>query len=71
MRCFVREINGNFHAAFDWAGVSYTHSLRTKNQQEAEVRLGPIRDMLTAWSRARCRCRPVPTSRLSSCRADN
>jgi hypothetical protein len=46
MRCFVRHVNGNYHAAFDWSGVSYTHSLRTRNDREAEVRLGPIRDTL-------------------------
>jgi len=46
MRCFTREVRGNWHAAFDWAGVSYTHSLRTKDEREAEVRIGPIRDTL-------------------------
>jgi hypothetical protein len=46
MRCFIRQINGNWHASFDWAGVSYTHSLRTKEASEAEVRIGPIRDTL-------------------------
>jgi integrase len=46
MRCFIRKVGAHFHAAFDWAGVSYTHSLRTKDEKEAEVRLGPIRDTL-------------------------
>jgi integrase len=46
MRCFVRQIGNSYHAAFDWAGVSYTHSLRTKDEQEADVRIGPIRDTL-------------------------
>ena len=46
MRCFTREVRGNWHAAFDYAGVSYTHSLRTKSEREAEVRIGPIRDTL-------------------------
>jgi integrase len=46
MRCFVRRIGNSYHAAFDWAGVSYTHSLRTKDEQEAEVRIGPIRDTI-------------------------
>jgi integrase len=39
-------VKGNWHAAFDYGGVSYTHSLRTKDEKEAEVRLGPIRDTL-------------------------
>jgi integrase len=46
MRCFVRKVGAHFHAAFDWGGVSYTHSLRTKDEREAEVRLAPIRDTL-------------------------
>jgi hypothetical protein len=46
MRCFVRKVGDRFHAAFDWGGVSYTHSLRTKDEQEAEVRIAPIRDTL-------------------------
>jgi len=46
MRCFVRKIGNGYHAAFDWSGVSYTHSLRTQDEKEAEVRLGPIRDTL-------------------------
>jgi hypothetical protein len=46
MRCFVRQIGSSYHAAFDWSGVSYTHSLRTKNERKAEVRLGSIRDTL-------------------------
>lgn len=46
MRCFIRQVGKNWHAAFDFAGVSYTHSLRTKDEKEAEVRLGPIRDTL-------------------------
>ncbi len=46
MRCFLRQVKGNWHAGFDFAGVSYTHSLRTQDQQEAEVRIGPIRDTL-------------------------
>ena len=46
MRCFVRKIGNSYHAAFDWAGVSYTHSLHTRNEREAEVRIGPIRDTL-------------------------
>jgi integrase len=46
MRCFVRKIGTSYHAAFDWADVSYTHSLHTKNEREAEVRIGPIRDTL-------------------------
>ena len=46
MECRLREIKGNWHAAFKHDGVEYTHSLRTKSEQEAEVRLGPIRDTL-------------------------
>ncbi len=46
MRCFLRQVKGNWHAAFDFGGVSYTHSLRTKSDREAEVRIGPIRDTL-------------------------
>jgi integrase len=46
MRCFIRQVKGNWHAAFDYGGVSYTHSLRTKNEREAEVRISPIRDTL-------------------------
>ncbi len=46
MRCFLRQVNENWHAAFDFGDVSYTHSLRTLDQQEAEVRIGPIRDTL-------------------------
>jgi hypothetical protein len=48
MRCFVRKIGNSYHyhAAFDWAGVSYTHSLHTRNEREAEVRIEPIRDTL-------------------------
>ena len=46
MRCFVRKVRKGYHAAFDWAGVSYTHSLRTQDEREAEVRIGPIRDTL-------------------------
>ena len=46
MRCFLRQVKGNWHAAFDFGGVSYTHSLRTMDEREAEVRLGPIRDTL-------------------------
>jgi integrase len=46
MRCFIRKVRGNWHASFDWAGVSYTHSLRTKDEREANVRIGPIRDTL-------------------------
>jgi len=46
MRCFVRQVKGNWHAAFDHAGVSYTQSLRTKSEQEADVRVGVIRDSL-------------------------
>jgi hypothetical protein len=41
MRCFVRKIGNSYHAAFDWASVSFTHSLHTKNEREAEVRIGP------------------------------
>ena len=41
-----RRVKENWHAAFDFGGVSYTHSLRTQDQQEAEVRIGPIRDTL-------------------------
>ena len=39
MRCFVRKIGSTCHASFDWAGVSYTHSLRTKDEKAAEVRI--------------------------------
>jgi integrase len=46
LKCFTRKIRGNWHAAFDFGGVSYTHSLRTRDEREAEVRLGPIRDTL-------------------------
>jgi integrase len=46
VRCFIRQVGGNWHASFDYAGKSYTHSLRTKDEGEAEVRLGPIRDTL-------------------------
>ncbi len=46
MRCFLRRVKENWHAAFDFGSVSYTHSLRTQDQLEAEVRLGPIRDTL-------------------------
>src|SRR5271157_2711065 len=46
MRCFLRQVKGNWHAAFDFGGVSYTQSLRTKNEREAEVRIGPIKDTL-------------------------
>lgn len=46
MRCFIRQVGKNWHAAFDFAGVSYTHSLRTKSEKEAEVRIGVIRDTL-------------------------
>jgi len=46
MRCFVRKVGKSYHAAFDWAGVSYTHSLRTQDESTAEVRIGPIRDTL-------------------------
>src|SRR5271157_4927072 len=46
MRCFIRKVGKSYHAAFDWAGVSYTHSLRTRNEREAEVRIGSIRDTL-------------------------
>jgi hypothetical protein len=44
MRCFVRKVGKGYHAAFDWAGVSYTRSLRTQNERGADVRLGSIRD---------------------------
>lgn len=46
MRCFIRSINGNWHAAFGYGGIDYTHALRTKDEKEAEVRIGPIRDTL-------------------------
>ncbi len=46
MRCFLREIKKNWHASFDFGGVSYTHSLRTRDEKEAERRIGPIRDVL-------------------------
>jgi len=46
MRCFVRKIGKSHHAAFDFGGVSYTYSLRTHDEREAEVRIGPIRDTL-------------------------
>lgn len=46
MRRFVRQVKGNWRAAFDYGGVSYTHSLRTRSEREAEVRLGPIKDTL-------------------------
>jgi len=46
MRCFLRQVKGNWHAAFDFGGVSYTQSLRTKNEREAEIRIGPIKDTL-------------------------
>jgi len=46
MRCFIRTIKGNHHAAFDFAGVSYTHALRTKDGREAEIRVSAIRDTL-------------------------
>jgi len=46
MRCFLRQVKDNWHAAFDFGGVSYTQSLRTKNEVEAEVRIGPIKDTL-------------------------
>lgn len=46
MRCFVRQIRNCYHAVFEWSGLSYTHSLSTKDKQEADVRLGPIRDTL-------------------------
>src|SRR4051812_571829 len=46
MRCFLRQVNGNYHASFNWAGASYTQSLRTKDEQEAEARICQIRDTL-------------------------
>lgn len=46
MRCFIRQVGSNWHASFDYGGKSYTHSLRTKDEGEAEVRIGPIRDTL-------------------------
>lgn len=45
-RCFLRQVKDNWHAAFDFGGVSYIQSLRTKNEREAEVRIGPIKDTL-------------------------
>ncbi len=46
MECRLRKIKGNWHAAFKYGGHEFTHSLRTKNEKEAEVRLGLIRDTL-------------------------
>jgi integrase len=46
MYCFLRQVKGNWHAEFKFAGVRYTHSLKTKIESEAETRLGPIRDTL-------------------------
>jgi site-specific recombinase XerD len=46
MRCFIRQVKGNWHASFDYGGVSYTHSLRTKDEQDAHRRIGVIRDTL-------------------------
>jgi hypothetical protein len=55
MRRFVRKIGNGYHAAFDWAGVSYSHSLRTQDETEAEVRIGPIRgqDLARGWHAAK------------------
>ena len=43
MRCFLGQVGKNWHAAFDWAGVSYTHSLRTKDEREVSCppKVGP------------------------------
>ena len=46
MDCRIRSVKGNWHAAFKHGGVEYTHSLRTRSESEAEVRLGVIRDTL-------------------------
>ncbi len=50
MRCFLRRVKSKkgdwWHVAFDFGGVSYTQSLRTKNEREAEIRIGPIKDTL-------------------------
>lgn len=46
MKCFLRAVKGNFHVGFEVAGRQYTASLRTKSRREAEVRIGPIRDVL-------------------------
>src|SRR5262245_66630920 len=46
VRCFIRKIRKTYHAAFSWAGISYTQSLQTEDEAEAEIRLGPIRDTL-------------------------
>jgi len=46
MRCHLREIKGNWHASFDFAGTPYTASLKTKIKGEAEARIGLIRNTL-------------------------
>lgn len=46
MRCHLREIKGNWHASFDFAGTAYTASLKTKVEREAKARIGLIRNTL-------------------------
>ncbi len=50
MRCFLRRVkskNGDWwHVAFDYGRKSYTHTLRTQDEKEAEIRIGPIKETL-------------------------
>ena len=46
MECRFRIVGKTFHVAFGTGGLEMTHSLRTKNKKEAEVRMGVIRDTL-------------------------
>ena len=46
MECRLRIVGKNYHVAFRVGLAEMTHSLRTKNKKEAEVRVGVIRDTL-------------------------
>jgi len=46
MQCYLRNLRGSWYAVFECGGSRFTASLRTKDEIEAQVRLGPIRDRI-------------------------
>ena len=54
---FSQAVEGhNWHAAFDFGGVSYTHSLRTRTSERPDCDSARSRTRSTAWSKARSKC---------------
>jgi integrase len=65
MRCFTRRIGKNWYAVFDWGGVSYTHSLKTTDEELADIRLAPIKDTLYRLEHGRIQLPPELDSKAA------